>query len=81
MRYSELLLFTLALDLFTLPRRPRRITRTALEEREIEDTVAAIRLRTRHYDPYEEWEKATRKDAFVRVLNRATDSNLTQLLL
>lgn len=33
--------------------------------RYIEDTIAAIRLRTRHRDPYEEWEQQTRKDAFV----------------
>ncbi|KAI0315080.1 GLE1-like protein-domain-containing protein [Amylostereum chailletii] len=34
------------------------------ERHHVEDTVAAIRLRTRHHDPYEEWEKQTRKDAF-----------------
>ena len=32
----------------------------------MEDTVAAIRLRVRHQDPYEEWERKTRIDAFVR---------------
>lgn len=32
---------------------------------QINDTVAAIRLRTRHHDPYEEWAKRTRRDAFV----------------
>lgn len=48
--------------------------RSSLEEREIEETIASIRLRTRHYDPYEEWEKEARKDAFVR-LNRATHPN------
>lgn len=30
---------------------------------QIDDTVAAIRLRARHHDPYEEWEKRTRNDA------------------
>ncbi|KAI0266360.1 GLE1-like protein-domain-containing protein [Gloeopeniophorella convolvens] len=34
------------------------------QRRYMEDTVAAIRLRTRHQDPYEEWAKRTRKDAF-----------------
>jgi hypothetical protein len=36
---------------------------------QINDTVAAIRLRTRHHDPYEEWAKRTRIDAFVCPLN------------
>ena len=27
--------------------------------------MAAIRLRTRHHDPYEEWARRTRRDAFV----------------
>ncbi|EDR10205.1 uncharacterized protein LACBIDRAFT_318370 [Laccaria bicolor S238N-H82] len=44
--------------------RPKHVIRDPTEQRQIEDTVAAIRLRTRHYDPYEEWEKQTRKDAF-----------------
>ncbi|KAH9072957.1 GLE1-like protein-domain-containing protein [Lactarius deliciosus] len=30
---------------------------------QVDDTVAAIRLRARHHDPYEEWAKRTRKDA------------------
>lgn len=38
------------------------------EERRMEETVAAIRLHTRHHDPYEDWEKQTRKDAFVREI-------------
>ncbi|KIM43766.1 hypothetical protein M413DRAFT_443667 [Hebeloma cylindrosporum] len=56
--------FLLVSDINKLSLRPRHITRTSLEERQIEDTIAAIRLRTRHYDPYEEWEKETRKDSF-----------------
>ena len=36
---------------------------------QINDTVAAIRLRTRHHDPYEEWAKRTRTDAFVCSLH------------
>jgi nucleoporin GLE1 len=36
-----------------------------LEQRYIDETIASIRLRTRHHDPYEEWEKQTRKDALV----------------
>ncbi|KAJ7451697.1 GLE1-like protein-domain-containing protein [Mycena latifolia] len=43
---------------------PRAKIKTTAEQRHIEDTVAAIRLRTRHHDPYEEWEKQTRKDSF-----------------
>ncbi|PPQ89307.1 hypothetical protein CVT25_000374 [Psilocybe cyanescens] len=43
--------------------RPRHIKHTPLEERQIEETISAIRLRTRYHDPYEEWEKRTRKDA------------------
>jgi len=46
--------------------RPKRLPRSPGERRLVEDTVAAIRLRTRHHDPYEEWEQQTRKDAFVR---------------
>lgn len=46
--------------------------------RYIEDTIAAIRLRTRHRDPYEEWEQQTRKDAFVRTcLTLALRNSLT----
>lgn len=45
----------------------RREPRSPAERRHVEETVAAIRLRTRHHDPYEEWEKQTRKDALVRV--------------
>ncbi|KAF8548731.1 hypothetical protein OG21DRAFT_1516002 [Imleria badia] len=41
----------------------RREPRSPAERRHVEETVAAIRLRTRHYDPYEEWEKQTHKDA------------------
>ncbi|KAJ7486218.1 GLE1-like protein-domain-containing protein [Mycena galericulata] len=44
--------------------KPRAKIKTIAEQRQIEETVAAIRLRTRHHDPYEEWEKQTRKDAF-----------------
>ncbi|KAJ7069482.1 GLE1-like protein-domain-containing protein [Mycena amicta] len=39
-------------------------TKSTPEQRHVEETIAAIRLRTRHHDPYEEWEKQTRKDAF-----------------
>ncbi|KDR79208.1 hypothetical protein GALMADRAFT_243109 [Galerina marginata CBS 339.88] len=56
--------FDLISDINKLSLRPRHITRTPLEERQIEETVAAIRLRARHHDPYEEWEQQTRKDSF-----------------
>lgn len=39
--------------------------RSPEEIRQLEETLASIRLRTRHHDPYEEWEKRTRKAAFV----------------
>lgn len=65
--------------------RPKREPRSPAEQRHAEDTVAAIRLRTRYHDPYEEWEKQTRKDAFVRsylffLCNSPSDSlsNSTQ---
>ncbi|KAG8221496.1 GLE1-like protein-domain-containing protein [Butyriboletus roseoflavus] len=41
----------------------RREPRSPADRRHVEETVAAIRLRTRHHDPYEEWEKQARKDA------------------
>jgi hypothetical protein len=54
---------------FFLYSRPKREPRSPAEQRHAEDTVTAIRLRTRHHDPYEEWEKQTRKDAFVRFMS------------
>lgn len=48
--------------------RPKHITLSPLEERQIEETVAAIRARTRYHDPYEEWEQETRRDAFVSLV-------------
>lgn len=39
--------------------------RSPEEIRQLEETIASIRLRTRHHDPYEEWEKQTRKEAFM----------------
>ncbi|KAF9527169.1 GLE1-like protein-domain-containing protein [Crepidotus variabilis] len=51
-------------DLNKLAIRPRHIVRTPLEELQNQETVAAIRLRARYHDPYEEWEKQTRRDAF-----------------
>ncbi|KAG6839595.1 hypothetical protein C0991_001047 [Blastosporella zonata] len=47
-----------------LPPKPNRDARNSAEQRKIEETVAAIRLRTRHHDPYEDWERQTRIDAF-----------------
>ncbi|KAG5651073.1 hypothetical protein H0H81_009986 [Sphagnurus paluster] len=44
--------------------KPTSNIRDAVEQRKIEETVAAIRLRTRHHDPYEDWERQTRMDAF-----------------
>ncbi|KAF8066671.1 GLE1-like protein-domain-containing protein [Lyophyllum atratum] len=47
-----------------LPPKAAVSVRDLAEQRKIEDTVAAIRLRTRHHDPYEDWERQTRMDAF-----------------
>jgi len=49
---------------------PRRalVARSPSEKRHVEETVASIRLRARYHDPYEEWEKQTRRDAFVRII-------------
>lgn len=44
----------------------RRALASPAQRRQLEDDVAAIRLHTRHHDPYEEWEKQTRREAFVR---------------
>lgn len=50
-------------------RRPSAIRNSlsSSERRYIDETISAIRLRTRHHDPYEEWEKDTRRDAFARI--------------
>ena len=71
----------------TLIRRPRNIIRTPLEQRQIDETVAAIRLRAHYIDPYEEWEKETRKDALVsqfidvllQLLNLYTENCTTRV--
>ncbi|KAF4566383.1 hypothetical protein EYR36_011809 [Pleurotus pulmonarius] len=42
------------------------------ERRYIDETISAIRLRTRHHDPYEEWEKDTRRDAFLSARKEQT---------
>ncbi|KAF8154531.1 GLE1-like protein-domain-containing protein [Crassisporium funariophilum] len=73
--------FSLIADINKMSLRPRHITRTPLEERHIEDTIAAIRLRTRYHDPYEEWEKQTRIDAFktARKEYSATEARLQEV--
>ena len=43
----------------------QHISRPPLEQRYIDETITSIRLRTRYHDPYEEWEKQTRKDSLV----------------
>ncbi|KAJ3554600.1 hypothetical protein NP233_g12387 [Leucocoprinus birnbaumii] len=48
------------------------------EIRELEETIASIRLRTRHHDPYEEWEKQTRKDAFITA-RKEQSTNISTL--
>ncbi|KIK57362.1 hypothetical protein GYMLUDRAFT_229237 [Collybiopsis luxurians FD-317 M1] len=47
-----------------LPSKPQRTSsRSVREQSHIDDTIAAIRLRTRHHDPYEEWEREMKKDS------------------
>ncbi|KIJ62284.1 hypothetical protein HYDPIDRAFT_114777 [Hydnomerulius pinastri MD-312] len=60
----------------SVPPPSKREPRSPAERRHVEETVAAIRLRTRHHDPYEEWEKQTRKDAL-----RTARKEQTQTLL
>ncbi|KAJ7701459.1 GLE1-like protein-domain-containing protein [Mycena rosella] len=60
------------------PITPRAKIKTTAEQRHIEDTVTAIRLRTRHHDPYEEWEKQTRKDSF-RVARKQQTARQLQI--
>ncbi|KAG9311415.1 GLE1-like protein-domain-containing protein [Chiua virens] len=55
----------------------KREPRSPAERRHIEETVAAIRLRTRHHDPYEEWEKQTRMDA-LRTARKLHDNDLLE---
>ena len=44
------------------------------EQYMMEDAVASIRLHVNHRDPYEEWEKETRQEAFVRAQTFVTTS-------
>ncbi|KAF9062977.1 hypothetical protein BDP27DRAFT_1393990 [Rhodocollybia butyracea] len=46
-----------------VPPPPSKPKRLSSRPSHIEDTIAAIRLRTRHYDPYEEWEREMKKDS------------------
>ncbi|KAI5995951.1 GLE1-like protein-domain-containing protein [Pisolithus albus] len=48
------------------------------DRRALEDTIAAIRLRTRHYDPYEEWERQARTDALRAARHLRTTTNATR---
>ncbi|KAI8970573.1 GLE1-like protein-domain-containing protein [Trametes punicea] len=45
------------------PPKPKR-DRPLSEQYKMEDAVASIRLHVNHHDPYEEWEKETRQEAF-----------------
>ncbi|KAJ8073903.1 Nuclear pore complex nucleoporin component [Marasmius tenuissimus] len=53
-------------------------SRTTKEQRYVEDTIAAIRLRARHYDPYEEWEKEMRKES-LRTARKEHESSQSRL--
>ncbi|KAF7760171.1 hypothetical protein Agabi119p4_10847 [Agaricus bisporus var. burnettii] len=45
------------------------------EVQQLAETLASIRLRTRHHDPYEDWERQTRKDAFATARKELSASN------
>ncbi|KAG7091875.1 hypothetical protein E1B28_008276 [Marasmius oreades] len=53
-------------------------SRTNREQKYIEETISAIRLRARHYDPYEEWEKETRKES-LRVARKEHATSQSKL--
>ncbi|KIM76818.1 hypothetical protein PILCRDRAFT_826026 [Piloderma croceum F 1598] len=59
-------------------RNPLRPRPNPLEARQVEETVAAIRLHAKHHDPYEDWEKQTRRDAF-RTARKIQSSTLHSL--
>ncbi|THU83116.1 hypothetical protein K435DRAFT_766084 [Dendrothele bispora CBS 962.96] len=60
------------------PPRPSRLSlRPIHEQRFIEDTVAAIRSRMRYNDPYEDWERETKKDS-LRVARKEHIASQTQ---
>ncbi|KAL4063803.1 GLE1-like protein-domain-containing protein [Scleroderma yunnanense] len=54
--------------------------KTPAERRTLEETIAAIRLRTRHHDPYEEWERDTRRDALRTARHLRTSTNATRAI-
>ncbi len=41
-------------------------------EKDVEETLVSIRSRIRHSDPYDAWERQTRKDAFVSLSYQPT---------
>ncbi|KAG9220039.1 hypothetical protein CCMSSC00406_0007899 [Pleurotus cornucopiae] len=61
------------LEVQTQPRpSAARNSLSSSERRYVDETISAIRLRTRHHDPYEEWEKDTRRDAFLSARKEQT---------
>lgn len=59
------------------PQQHHKDAKFLADRRALEDTIAAIRLRTRHYDPYEEWERQTRTDALRTARHLRTTINAT----
>ncbi|TFK66010.1 hypothetical protein BDN72DRAFT_800509 [Pluteus cervinus] len=55
---------------------PRASKRPAVEPRYIDENVATIRLHARHHDPYEEWERQTRKDSFRSAQKEQKDKQV-----
>jgi hypothetical protein len=57
-------------------RRQQATSLSASGRVQVDETVAAIRLRARHHDPYEEWARRTRRDALVCPLCLSRRSRL-----
>ena len=57
--------------------RKSRRQKSLAEQWLMEDTLASVRRRINHHDPYEEWEKETRQEAFVRSLSLILSTLLT----
>ncbi|KAI0746748.1 hypothetical protein C8Q80DRAFT_1345139 [Daedaleopsis nitida] len=60
------------------PLKSRR-QKTPSEKWLMEDTLAAVRRRLNHVDPYEEWEKETRQEAFRVARHKHAQDSLQQI--
>ncbi|KAE9399596.1 hypothetical protein BT96DRAFT_939277 [Gymnopus androsaceus JB14] len=55
----------------TIPSNPKQ---PSSRPSHVEDTIAAIRLRTRHHDPYEEWEREMKKESLRAARKNYSDA-------